>query len=96
MTLADVIEKFIYHYQTNKEHYINPSFNEVNLETKNQFSASLLSFVLSYFIIYILILFLGKWIWNTHAVEMISILKPINSIAPLLGLSILVKLLIFV
>ena len=94
--LARVIEKFIYHFQSNKEHYNNPSNYEINVDAKNQFSASMLSLLVSYFLIYIILLFLGKWIWNNHAVNMINILNPIDSIIPLVGLSILVKLLIFV
>lgn len=94
-SLYNTIEKFIYHIQTNKEHYQNPK-SELNVNLKNKFSASLLAMLISYLIVYILLLFLGKWIWNRHAVEMITVLKPINSIIPLLGLSILVKLLVFV
>ena len=54
-----------------------------------------MAFVITYLAIYILLLLLGKWIWNNMIVEMFSVVRPVDSILNILGLAILVKLIIY-
>ena len=41
----------------------------------------------------VIVLFLGRWLWNTVLVKLVSGVKPITSIWQLLGLAILINLL---
>ena len=55
---------------------------------------NIMPMVLSVIIVYLLLLFLGKYLWNNIVVDLFTFAKPIKSIWHLLGLSILVKLII--
>ena len=46
------------------------------------------------FLIQILLMFFGKFLWNTYLVPSVEFVKPIDSIWNLLGISILLKLLL--
>lgn len=41
----------------------------------------------------VIVLFLGRWLWNTVLVKLVSGVKPITSIWQILGLAILINLL---
>tara|TARA_Y100000385_G_C13086992_1_gene636867 strand:- start:1759 stop:2016 length:258 start_codon:yes stop_codon:yes gene_type:complete len=42
----------------------------------------------------ILLLLIGKFIWNTHLVNAVTIVRPINSVIQLFAISILLRLLL--
>ena len=50
--------------------------------------------IISLLLAEILVLFLGKWLWNNVVIHLVSSLKPAKSIWEILGLSILIKLII--
>jgi len=50
--------------------------------------ASILALIVSV----IIIAFIGKWLWNTTAVELFTVVRPVRSIWQLVGLIILVSL----
>lgn len=41
----------------------------------------------------LIVLFIGRWLWNTILIELIPGIKPITSIWQILGLSVLISLL---
>ena len=49
--------------------------------------------ILSFIIIELIVLLLGKYIWNNIVVDLISIARPVKNIWQIFGLSILIKLL---
>ena len=49
--------------------------------------------ILSFIIIELIVLLLGKYIWNNIVVDLISIARPVKTIWQIFGLSILIKLL---
>jgi hypothetical protein len=97
MTLQNIIEKFFSNVMTkNKEQFMNAN-GQIDIaalqSTENK--AAVMAFVITYLAIYILLLLLGKWIWNNMIVEMFSVVRPVDSILNILGLAILVKLIIY-
>ena len=52
-----------------------------------------LAVFLSFFIVELLVLLIGKYLWNNIVVKVISTVRPVKSIWEILGLSILIKLL---
>jgi len=97
MTLQNIIEKFFSNVMTkNKEQFMNAQ-GQIDIaalqSTENK--AAVMAFVITYLAIYILLLLLGKWIWNNMIVEMFSVVRPVDSIFNILGLAILVKLIIY-
>ena len=44
-------------------------------------------------IVFFIILFVGKWLWNNSLVPLISIAKPVKSVWQILGLAVLISLL---
>jgi hypothetical protein len=49
--------------------------------------------VITVFIMLLILLFVGKWLWNNVLVDLISIAKPVKSVWQLLGFAVLVSLL---
>ena len=49
--------------------------------------------VITVFIMLLVLLFVGKWLWNNVLVDLISIAKPVKSVWQLLGFALLVSLL---
>ena len=90
MTLQKIVENFIRDNtnNSNQEHYANTVALDEN-------RASLISFFLIYLGVYLLLMVLGQFLWNSYVVDMLSIARPINSIWHIVALSILVKLVIY-
>jgi len=53
---------------------------------------ALVSFI-TLFIIFVALLFVGKYLWNNVLVDLISIAKPVKSVWQLIGLAVLISLL---
>lgn len=56
--------------------------------SSNDALASLISFV----IIYTILLFVGKFLWNEYLVKYVTIFKPIPGVIELIAISVLVRL----
>ncbi len=52
----------------------------------------LVSFI-TLFLIFVALLFVGKYLWNNVLVDLISIAKPVKSVWQLIGLAVLISLL---
>ena len=89
--MSQLIEKCIYNAlsYTNQEHF---NVNENSAYKMNKLQ--LISFILGLILCQLLLLLLGKWLWNTYLVSVIDNVRPINSIWQILGISVLLKLLI--
>jgi hypothetical protein len=48
--------------------------------------------ILTVLISLLLILFIGKWLWNNVLVDLFNIVKPVKSVWQLLGLAVLISL----
>jgi len=71
---------------------INPEgFTDTN-ENNNKYQ--LIAALISLVIINVLLLFLGKWLWNDFLVNVVTIVNPIDSIWQLLAVSVLSKLIL--
>jgi|TARA_B110000967_G_C18892281_1_gene568214 hypothetical protein len=55
---------------------------------------STLPLILAVVVTEILLLFLGKFIWNTHLVNAVTIVRPLDSVIQLFSISILLRLLL--
>jgi hypothetical protein len=51
-------------------------------------------FILAVITTQILLLLLGKYLWNNYLVQNVTIVKPLNSVIDLLAISFLIKLVI--
>ena len=97
MPLHQVIENFIARKLIQREQFNNSSMDSVDLATlqATQGSAALWTLIIMTIAVYLLLMLIGKWLWNSVAVNMISTLKPIDSVFSLVGLAILVKLILY-
>jgi hypothetical protein len=48
--------------------------------------------LLTMLILFMALLFFGKWLWNTVLVDLTTIVKPVKSVWQLLGLAVLISL----
>ena len=53
---------------------------------------ALVSFI-TLFLIFVALLFVGKYLWNNVLVDLVSIAKPVKSVWQLIGLAVLISLL---
>jgi len=63
-------------------------------EPEKQSAKIVLVSLLTVFVIFILILLVGKYLWNSVLVDLIPAVKPAKSIWQILGLSILLSLIV--
>ena len=52
------------------------------------------TFLLSFVIVNVLLLLLGKFLWNNYLVSAVTVVKPLKDIWQLLAISVLLKLLL--
>ena len=72
---------------------ILPVREDFHIEKKINMSNAL-PFVLAVITTQIILLMLGKFLWNNYLVKNVTIVKPINSVIDLLAISFLIKLVI--
>jgi len=66
----------------------------VREDFNNHKIANYLPFILAIITTQILLLLLGKFLWNNYLVKNITIVKPLNSVIDLMAISFLIKLVI--
>ncbi len=84
MTLVSVCETFL--DKDNKNSGVNNNFG---IKLGAVAGAGAITFILTH----LLLLFLGKFLWNNYLVNVTTIVKPLTSIFQLLAVSVLLKLL---
>jgi len=96
MPLHNVVENFIASKLLKREQFTNGS-DQIDLATLQSTygTAALWTFLIMTITVYLVLMLIGKWLWNTVAVDMISVLRPIDSVFQLVGLAILVKLVLY-
>jgi hypothetical protein len=57
-------------------------------DSSNDAFASLISFI----IVYVILLFIGKFLWNNYLVKYVTIVKPIPGVIELIAISVLIRL----
>jgi hypothetical protein len=67
------------------------NFEDVKKEKRRHFALAF-AYILLFTIIFIIILLIGKYLWNEVATKYITILKPIPSVVELLGIMVLIGL----
>tara|TARA_A100001011_G_C14280575_1_gene831414 strand:+ start:560 stop:790 length:231 start_codon:yes stop_codon:yes gene_type:complete len=55
--------------------------------------AGVIGSLIIYFIVLILVLMFGEYLWNNFLVKAVTVVKPVTSVWQLLGIIILIKLL---
>jgi len=98
MTLQKVLEGFISKsvFNYNSEQFRGQQTPEEMYVAQEQMTnASALSFLIATVAVYILLMLIGKWLWNNVVVQMVTVAKPIDSVFYLIGFAILVKLVIY-
>lgn len=76
-----------------------PGYKEATDETTEHFEGGsaflkLLPMILSIIISQVLLLLLGKFLWNKYLVNAIEVVNPIESVLQLFGISVLTKLIL--
>jgi hypothetical protein len=96
MTFQKLIETFIANQIIKKEQFTNGGA-QLDLQTIQSAygTAGLWSFFIITLVVYILLMLIGKWLWNSVVVEMVTVARPIESVFQLIGLAILVKLVVY-
>ena len=89
--MRNLIEPFIFRVLLNSD-VIAKDENKENMDVISKYQ--ILGLVLSAIIIQLLRLLLGKWLWNTYLVKIVSGVKPLENIGQLIIISILLKILI--
>jgi len=96
MSVHKLLETFIAKQIIKKEQFANGG-NNMDLEAIQSAygTAGIWSFFILTITTYIVLMLIGKWLWNSVVVEMVSVARPIESVFQLIGLSILVKLVLY-
>ena len=96
MPIHNVIENFIASKLLKREQFANGT-DQLDLATLQQTygTAALWTALIMTIAVYLVLMMIGKWLWNSTAVEMISVLRPIDSVFQLIGLAILYKLIMY-
>ena len=96
MSVHKLLENFIAKQIIKREQFSNGGAN-MDLESIQSAygTAGIWSFFIITIITYVVLMLAGKWLWNSVAVEMFSVVRPIESVFQLIGLSILVKLVVY-
>jgi len=96
MTFQKLLENFIAKQIIKREQFSNGG-NNMDLQAIQAAygTAGIWSFFIITIVTYIVLMLIGKWLWNSVAVEMFSVARPIQSVFQLIGLSILVKLVVY-
>tara|TARA_B110000908_G_C10226309_1_gene438107 strand:+ start:691 stop:939 length:249 start_codon:yes stop_codon:yes gene_type:complete len=81
--MINILEKFFCNCLDNKEEFGNK-------DKINQPIALLLAIIISQ----LLLLLTGKYLWNNYLVNALTIVKPIDSIIQLFGISLLARLIL--
>ena len=89
--MRNIIEPFVFRVLLNSD-VIAKDENKENMDVISKYQ--ILGLVLSAIIIQLLRLLLGKWLWNTYLVKIVSGVKPLENIGQLIIISILLKILI--
>jgi hypothetical protein len=96
MTFQKILETFIAKQIIKREQFSNGGAN-MDLESIQAAygTAGIWSFFILTFVTYLVLMLIGKWLWNTVVVDMVSVARPIESVFQLIGLSIIVKLVVY-
>jgi hypothetical protein len=96
MSVQKLLETFIAKQIIKKEQFTNGGA-QLDLQTIQSAygTAGLWSFFIITMVVYILLMLIGKWLWNSVVVEMVTVARPITSVFQLIGLAILVKLVVY-
>ena len=96
MPLYNVIENFIASRILKREQFTNGG-DQMDLASLQATygTAALWTFIIMTIAVYLLLMLIGKWLWNSVVVEMITVARPIDSVFQLVGLAILVKLVMY-
>jgi hypothetical protein len=86
------MRKVIYNLLESSVNNYKENFQLAGSSSNNLMGKSPILLIVSILLAEILVLFLGKWLWNNVVVHLVSSLKPAKSIWQILGLSILIKL----
>ena len=80
----------------NQEQFVNQN-GQLDLQalSKSGNKAALLSFVVVYIAVFVLLMFVGKWLWNGWIVDMVTVAKPVESVISIIALAVFVKLVIY-
>ncbi len=97
MTAQKVLENFIAEQIIKNERFANGTAENVDMQTIQSAygTAGVWSFFILTVAVYLVLMLAGKWLWNTVAVNMVTVIKPIDSVFQLVGLAILVKLILY-
>ena len=68
----------------------NEGFQDV--ETQNIGLGNTILFIIIFCLVLALYLYIGQYLWNNMLVKVVTIFKPINSLAQLLGIMILINI----
>jgi hypothetical protein len=97
MPLHTIVERFlIQNLNENQEQFVNQN-GQLDLQalSKSGNKAALLSFVVVYIAVFVLLMFVGKWLWNGWIVDMVTVAKPVESVISIIALAVFVKLVIY-
>ena len=81
--MIQTFERFYGYLLDENEHFVG-----------NQKMKNIVPFVLAVLTVEILLLFLGKFLWNNYLVKAVTIVEPIDSIIQLFAITILLRLLL--
>ncbi len=93
MSFQKILENFIAKQIIKREQFANGG-GDMDLQSIQSAygTAGVWSFFIITIAVYVVLMLIGKWLWNTVVVEMITVARPIDSVFQLIGLAILVKL----
>jgi hypothetical protein len=92
--MRNIVEPFVFRVLLNNDKKLSQEGENQAQNMSLVSSYQILAMVVSVIVTQLLLLLLGKWLWNTYLVKIVSGIKPLENIGQLIAISILLKLLI--
>ena len=86
--MRQVIESLLNYTLQKSENFSGGAMEKLSSNTK------IIATIISFVVVQVTLLFLGKWLWNEYLVKAVTIVKPLESIWQILGVSVLLKLIL--
>jgi hypothetical protein len=96
MSVQKLLENVIAKQIIKREQFTNGGANMDLQAVQSAYgTAGVWAFFISTIVVYIVLMLIGKYLWNTVVVEMVTVARPIDSVFQLIGLAVLVKLVLY-
>ena len=91
--MRNIVEPFVFRVLLNNDKKLSQEGENQVQNMSLVSSYQIIAMVISVIVTQLLLLLLGKWLWNTYLVKVIPAIKPVKDVWHMLAVFVLIKLL---